>query len=113
MDENNVNTNEFYVLYLKNDDDGNYLESLSYSVLHQTELPEKAKRFKTPFDAKLFFFDNFKYIQNKFFANLPLKDVSVAKVTVKYNVSFCEYAQAFYPESEDDPDSVMFAQKRN
>lgn len=110
MDENNVNTNEFYVLYLKNGDDGSYLESLSTYVLNQTKSPEKAKRFKTPFDAKLFFFDNFKHIQNKFFANLSLKDVSVAKVTVKYNVSFCDECPRAY-SNEDDPDSVLFLKK--
>ena len=111
MDENNVNTNEFYVLYLKNGDDGSYLESLSTYVLNQTMSPEKAKRFKTPFDAKLFFFDNFKHIQNKFFNNMEFKDVAVAKVTVKYNVSFCDERPRAY--SEDDPDSVMFALKRD
>lgn len=100
--DNNMNSNEFYVLYLKNSNDGNYLESLTPNVLKQTQLPEEAKRFKTPFEAKLFFFDNFKHIQNKFFANLCLKDVSVAKVTVKYNVSFREYTQTFYPETENN-----------
>lgn len=100
--DNNMNSNEFYVLYLKNSNDGNYLESLTPNALKQTQLPEEAKRFKTPFEAKLFFFDNFKHIQNKFFANLCLKDVSVAKVTVKYNVSFREYTQTFYPETENN-----------
>lgn len=84
-----MNNNEFYVLYLKNKNDGSYLENLTPNVLQQTQIPEKAKRFKTPFEAKLFFFNNFKHIQNKFFDNLLLTDVSVAKITVKYNVSFC------------------------
>ena len=112
VDKDNMNINEFYVLYLKNNNDGSYLESLSPYVLQQTELPEKAKRFKTPFDAKLFFFDNFKHIQDKFSANLPLKYVSVAKVTVKYNVSFCENTRNC-SLTEDDPDSVMFALNRD
>ena len=111
--DNNMNSNEFYVLYFKNKNDCNYLESLTPTVLKQTQLPEEAKRFKTIFDAKIFFFDNFKHIQNKFFSGMELKDVVVAKIIVKYNVSFCEYTQAFYPESEDDPDSVMFALKRD
>lgn len=84
-----MNNNEFYVLYLKNKNDGSYFENLTPNVLQQTQIPEKAKRFKTPFEAKLFFFNNFKHIQNKFFDNLLLTDVSVAKITVKYNVSFC------------------------
>lgn len=100
--DNNMNTNEFYVLYFKNKNDGNYLESLTPTVLKQTQLPEEAKRFKTPFEAKLFFFDNFKHIQNKFFSGMELKDVVVAKVTVKYNVSFREYTQTFYPETENN-----------
>lgn len=124
MGKDNMNTNEFYVLYLKNSNDGSYLESLSPCVLQQTDLPEKAKRFKTPFDAKLFFFDNFKHIQDKFSANLPLKGVSVAKITVKYNVSFCDN-RIFVDEAgnkhevyrdkliEDDSDSVRFSLKRD
>lgn len=88
--DNNMDNNEFYALYLKNGGDGSYLESLSTYVLNQTKLPEKAKRFKTPFDAKLFFFNNFKHIQDKFFAEIPLNDVSVAKITVQYKVSFCD-----------------------
>ena len=100
--DNNMDNNEFYALYLKNGDDGSYLESLSTYVLNQTKLPEKAKRFKTPFDAKIFFFDNFKHIQNKFFNCEEFKDVSVVKVTVKYNVSFCDYTQTFFPETENN-----------
>ncbi len=86
----NMNNNEFYVLYLKNKNDGSYLVNLTPNVLQQTHVPEKAKRFRTLFDAKLFFFNNFKHIQNKFFDNFPLTDVTVAKVIVKYNVSFCD-----------------------
>lgn len=99
---NNMNNNEFYALYLKTKNDGNYLESLTPTVLKQTQSPEKAKRFKTVFDAKIFFFDNFKHIQNKFFSNMEFKDVAVVKVTVKYNVSFCDYTQTFYPETENN-----------
>lgn len=89
MDKDNMNNNEFYALYLKDKNGGSYLESLTDDVLKVNKIPEKAKRFKTPFDAKLFFFNNFKYIQNKFFDECPLKDVVIAKITVKYNVSFC------------------------
>ena len=96
--DNNMNNNEFYALYFKNKNDGNYLKSLTPDVLEETQLPEEAKRFKTLFDAKIFFFDNFKHIQNKFFGGMELKDVVVAKVIVKYNISFCEYTQTFYPE---------------
>ena len=39
--DNNMNTNEFYTLYLKNKNDGNYLESLTPNVLRQTQRPEK------------------------------------------------------------------------
>ena len=56
--DNNMNNNEFYALYLKTKNDGNYLESLTPAVLRQTQRPEEAKRFKTIFDAKNFFFDN-------------------------------------------------------
>lgn len=103
MDNNmdsNMNNNEFYALYLKTKNNGNYLESLTPTVLKQT--PEEAKRFKTIFDVKNFFFDNFKHIQNKFFSGMELKDVAVVKVTVKYNVSFCDYTQTFYPETENN-----------
>lgn len=99
--DNNMNNNEFYALYLKTKNDGNYLESLTPNVLGQTQRPEKAKRFKTIFDAKIFFFDNFKHIQNKFFNTMEFKDVVVVKITVKYNVSFCEYTQTSYPEEEE------------
>ena len=100
--DNNMNNNEFYALYLKTKNDGNYLESLTPGVLRQTQHPEEAKRFKTIFDVKNFFFDNFKHIQNKFFSGMELKDVAVVKVTVKYNVSFCDYIQTFYPETENN-----------
>lgn len=100
--DNNMNNKEFYALYLKTKNDGNYLESLTPDVLRQTQRPEEAKRFKTIFDAKNFFFDNFKHIQNKFFNCEEFKDVSVVKVTVKYNVSFCDYTQTFFPETENN-----------
>lgn len=100
--DNNMNNNEFYALYLKTKNNGNYLESLTPTVLKQTQSPEEAKRFKTIFDVKNFFFDNFKHIQNKFFSGMELKDVAVVKVTVKYNVSFCDYIQTFYPETENN-----------
>ena len=31
---------------------------------------------------------------------MEFKDVAVVKVTVKYNVSFCDYTQTFYSETE-------------
>jgi len=95
-----LKNDEYYVLILYYKD---FYEYLSYAdvnndIIRTTRNSEKAIRFDSEADAKIFFFNKFGFFQRYY--GTTLIEVAVGKMAVKYELEICKDSYIHYQIKE-------------